>query len=172
MYKEGSWPEEFVKTIMIPIPKKVNATHCSDFRTISLIPHVSKIMLKILTKRIERRAEEYLSRSQFGFRKGVGARDAIGVLRMLVERSLEFDNEMYVCFIDFEKAFDRVKWDVLMRVLKKLGIDWRDRRMLAELYMKQEVLVRIEDEMTEPGMIGRGVRQGCLVCSSLCMQRL
>ena len=108
---------------MIPIPKKLNAVDCSDFRTISLIPHVSKILLKVLTKRIEGRVGDYISRSQFGFRKGLGTRDAIGVIRMLVERTLELGNEMYVCFVDFEKAFDRVKWDQLMAILKKVGVD-------------------------------------------------
>jgi len=163
IYREGVWPEDFRKTIMIPIPKKANATDCSDFRTISLIPHVTKILLRIITKRIEGRIEDYISRTQFGFRKGVGTRDAIGVMRMVIERSLENGNEVYVCFVDFEKAFDRVKWAKLMEVIKKVGVDWRDRRMLAELYTKQEVLVRVNGELTEPGKIGRGVRQGCLV---------
>ena len=148
---------------MIPIPKKLNAVDCSDFRTISLIPHVSKILLKVLAKRIQGSVEDYISRSQFGFRKGLGTRDAIGVIRMLVERTLELGNEMYVCFVDFEKAFDRVKWDQLMAILKKVGVDWTDRKLLADLYMKQEMLVRIGEEVTEPGIISRGVRQGCLV---------
>ena len=69
MYRQGVWPEEFTKTVMIPLPKKVNATECSDYRTISLIPHVSKILLKILTQRIEGKAKAYISKTQFGFRK-------------------------------------------------------------------------------------------------------
>ena len=78
---------------------------------------MSKILLKVLRKRIEGRVGDYISRrSQFDFRKGLGTRDAIGVIRMLVERTLEQSNEMYVCFVDFEKAFDRVKWDQLMAV--------------------------------------------------------
>ena len=72
---------------MIPLPKKNNAVKCSDFRTISLICHASKIMLKVLTKRIESKAEQLLGRTQFGFRKGYGTRDAIGVIRTLCERS-------------------------------------------------------------------------------------
>ena len=163
MYRQGVWPEEFTKIVMIPIPKKVNATECSDYRTISLIPHASKILLKILTQRIEGNAKEYISKTQFGFRKGLGTREAIGVMRMMSERSLENDNKIYVCFVDFEKAFDRVSWVQMMKVLKSIGVDWRDRRMVMNLYMNQEAMVRVNEEYTAPGLIGRGVRQGCLL---------
>ena len=74
---------------MIPIPKKAAAIECGEFRTISLIPHVSKIMLRILAKRLEEEAESYIGETQFGFRKGVGTRDAARVVRMLCEKSLE-----------------------------------------------------------------------------------
>ena len=114
------WPEEFTKTIMIPLPKKQNAIECSDFRTISLIPHASKIMLRILTKRVQAKAEEFIGNSQFGFRKGCGTREAIGVMRILCERRLVLGDEVFVCFVDFEKAFERVDWVKLMKVLKKL----------------------------------------------------
>src|SRR6267154_2030669 len=110
MYEEGKWPDDFTTTTMIPLPKKNNAVNCSDYRTISLICHASKIMLKVLTKRIEARAGHLLGRSQFGFRKGCGTRDAVGVMRTLCKRSLENGNEVYICFVDFENAFDRVNW--------------------------------------------------------------
>ena len=147
--------------MLIQIEKKENAMECEDNRTISLICHASKIMLKVLTKRIEARAKDFLSKGQFGFRSGVGTRDAIGVMRMLYERSLEYGNDLYVCYIDFEKAFDRVRWDKMMKVLKELSVDWKDRRMIKDLYMRQEAVVRLESGDTEPGVIGRGVRQGC-----------
>ena len=107
MYEEGKWPDDFTRVAMIPLPKNNNAVHFSDYITISLICHESKTMLKVLTKRIEAKAHQVLGRNQFVFRKGCGARDAIGVMRMLCERSLEHGN---VCFVDFEKAFDRVNW--------------------------------------------------------------
>ena len=72
-------------------------------------------------------------------------------------------NEVSVCFIDFEKAFDRVNWVKMMQILKQIGVDWRDRRLIRDLYMNQEAFVRVNGELTEPGIIGRGVRQGCLM---------
>ena len=161
MYDEGVWPEDFTKVVMIPLQKKTRAEECEDYRTISLISHASKIMLKVLTKRIAARATGFIGKNQFGFRKGCGTRDAIGVMRMLCERSLEHGNEVYICFVDFEKAFDRVNWVKLMEVLKELQVDWKDRRLISDLYMKQQAVVRVADGESEPGVIGRGVRQGC-----------
>src|SRR5580698_1937762 len=161
MYEEGVWPEDFTRVVMIPIQKKSNAIDCEDHRTISLISHASKILLKILTKRIEAKAKGFIGQNQFGFRKGCGTRDAIGVMRVLCERSLEHDNDVYICFVDFEKAFDRVDWIKMMQVLKLLGVDWRDRRLINELYMRQQAVVRVVGGDSEPGVIGRGVRQGC-----------
>jgi len=163
MYEQGKWPEDFVKSIMIPIPKKENATDCSDYSTISLIPHASKIMLRILTKRIENKASEYISKTQFGFRRGVGTRDAIGMMRMLCQRMMEHEQELFVCFVDFEKAFDRVNRLKLLEVLRSIGVDWRDRRMIGELYMQQETVVRVGGELTDRAVLGRGVGQGCLL---------
>ncbi len=161
MYEEGKWPDDFTRIAMIPLPKKNNATKCSDYRTISLICHASKIMLKVLTKRIEARAKHLLGRNQFGFRKGCGTRDAVGVMRTLCERCLENGKEVYICFVDFEKAFDRVDWVKMFEILKSLHVDWRDRRLLQDLYMRQEAVVRVAGGESDPGIIGRGVRQGC-----------
>jgi hypothetical protein len=161
MYETGTWPKDFTKSIMIPLPKKQNAIDCEDHRTISLISHASKIVLRILTKRIEAKAIDFIGKTQFGFRKGCGTREAIGVMRMLCERSLEMDNDVFVCFVDFEKAFDRVNWVKMMEVLKKIGVDWKDRRMISTLYMEQTAEVRVADECSEASVIGRGVRQGC-----------
>src|SRR6478609_560080 len=146
---------------MIPLQKKMDAVECSDHRTISLISHVSKILIKILTNRIEAKARDFVGRNQFGFRKGCGTRDAIGVMRMICESSLEFGNNVHICFVDFEKAFDRVNWKKMMKVLQSIGVDWRDRRMISELYINQEAVVRIAGGESDSGIIGRGVRQGC-----------
>ena len=118
-------------------------------------------MLIVLTKRIEAKTKQLLGRNQFGFRKGFGMRDAIGVMRTLCKRSLEHGNEVYICFVNFEKAFDRVDWVKMFDRLKNLLIDWRDRRLLQDLYMRQQAVIRIADGESDPGTIGRGVRQGC-----------
>src|SRR6476469_9791408 len=82
-------------------------------------------------------------------------------MRMVCERSLEFGNNVYICFVDFEKAFDRVNWEKIMKLLQSIGVDWRDRRMISELYMNREAVVRIAGGESDSGIIGRGIRQGC-----------
>ena len=99
--------------------------------------------------------------SQFGFRKSLGTRDAIDVLKTLCERSLEHGRAVFICFVDFEKAFNRVNWVKMLYVLNKIGVDWRGRRMIAELYMDQEAIIRVGNDESDSAIIGRGVRQGC-----------
>jgi len=93
-----------MESVIIPIKKKSGAQECVDFRTISLVSHASKIVLKILTRRLESKAEMFLEKDQYGFRKGRGTRDAIAALRVMYERSLEHHKKVYVCYVDFEKA--------------------------------------------------------------------
>jgi hypothetical protein len=81
--------------------------------------------------------------------------------RIKSERTLEVDEELSVCFIDWQKAFDRVNWPKLMQILKETCIDWRERRLISILYMAQSVKVRLNLGETRSVKIGRGVRKGC-----------
>ena len=116
-------------------------------------------MLKILTCRLESTTESYPGKDQFGFRKGHGTRDVIAALCLLYERKLEYNNKVYVCYIDYEKAFDRIDWTKLMTILQNV-VDSRDRKLIWNLYSKQVAYVRIEDGLSAACAIGRGVRQG------------
>ena len=129
---------------MIALKKKTKATKCSDYRTISLIAHTAKITAKILRRRFEKKIEDVLGEDQFGFRRGKGTRNAIGMMRIIAERILKIDEEMCVCFIDWQKAFDRVNWTNLMQILKRIGIDWRERRLINKLHMEQKVKVGLD----------------------------
>ena len=120
-------------------------------------------MLRILMRRMERKASDCIGRTQFGFRKGCGTREAIGMLRIISERNIQHGIDTFVCFVDFEKAFDRVNWTTLMDTLRQIGIDWRDRRLIKNLYMNQTATVRIENEESQAATVGQGVRQGCLL---------
>jgi hypothetical protein len=125
IYETGEWPKDFTEVTMIALKKKPQATKCSDHRTISLIANTAKT----LRRRVERKSEDVLG-DQFGFRRGKGTRDAIGMLRIIPERTLEIDEELCVCFRDWQKAFGRVNWTKLMQILKGTGIDWRERRLI------------------------------------------
>ena len=126
---------------MIDLKKKPQATKCSDHRTISLTAYTAKIIAKILRRRIERKIEDVLGEDQFGFRRGKGTRDVIGMMRIIAEHTLEIDEELCICFIDRQNAFDCVKWTKLMQILKGIGIDWHERRLISKLYVDQRVKV-------------------------------
>ena len=83
------------------------------------------------------------------------------MMRIISERTLETDEELCVCFIDRQKAFDRVNWTKLMQILKRTGVDWRERKLISKLYMDQRVKVRLDRGEIRSVQIGRGVRQGC-----------
>ena len=138
--------------------KKPNAQRCEDHRTISLISHTSKILLKVINNRMRARTEKDIGWDKFGFRKGMGTRDAVAIVRTLSERNIEHNKDIYACFVDYEKAFDRVGWIKLSTILKNIGVDWKERRLLMSLYMGQTAKVRTEHGMTEPCIIGRGLR--------------
>ena len=98
-----------MNNIFIPLPKSSKAVRCEDHITISLISHTAKIVLNIIKNRIAPIIEQQLSDSQYGFRTGRGTRDAICQLRIMMERCLEIQKTLYIRFIDYTKAFDRVK---------------------------------------------------------------
>ena len=128
IYEIGEWPKDFTEVTMIASNKKPQAPKCSDHPTFILIALTTKTVEKILRRRIEKKIEDVLGEDQFGFRRGKGTRDATGMLRIISERTLEIDEELCVCFIDWKKAFDRLNWTKLIQILKGTGIAWRERR--------------------------------------------
>ena len=96
------------RSVLIPIPKKGNAKECSNYRTISLISHANKVMLKILQARFQQYVNCENPDVQAGFRKGRGTRNQIANIHWIMEKGREFQKNIYFCFIDYAKAFDYV----------------------------------------------------------------
>ena len=103
----------------IYIPKKGNAKECSNYHTLALISHASKVMLKILQARLQQYMNRELPDVQAGFRKGRGTRDQIANICWIIEKAREFQKNIYFCFIDYAKAFDCVDhnklWNIFLR---------------------------------------------------------
>ena len=167
IYHTGVVPERMKESEFIVIPKKAGATECSKHRTISIMSQVAKIILKVIDERLKRKVVDYVDEEQYGFRKGKGTRNATFVLRTIMERSIEKQKDLYLCFVDFEKAFDTVRHGLLMDTLRKYGVDGADIRMLAQLYWQQRAVVRVGEETSEWVNIERGVRQGCVLSPDL-----
>ena len=106
IWKTQQWPQDWQRSVFIPIPKKGNAKECSNYHTITLISHASKVMLKILQARLQQYMNRELPDVQAGFRKGRGTRDQIANVRWIIEKGREFQKNIYFCFIDYAKNFD------------------------------------------------------------------
>ena len=107
-WKTQQWPQDWKRSVFIPIPKKSNAKECSSYRTIALISHASKVILKILQARLQQYVNCELPHVQAGFRKGRRTRDQIANSRWIIERAREFQKNIHFCFTDSAKAFDCV----------------------------------------------------------------
>ena len=109
----GFWEKECKRSVFIAIPKKGNAKECSHYRTIALISHASKVMLKIPQARLQQYVNHELPDVQAGFRKGRGTRGQIANIHWIMEKAREFQKNIYFCFLDYAKAFDCVDHNIL-----------------------------------------------------------
>ena len=108
IYKTQQWPQDWKRSVFIPIPKKRNARECSNYCTIALISCAIKVMFQILQARLQWYVNCELLDVQTCFRKGRGTRDQIANIHWIMEKAREFQKNIYFCFIDYAKAFDCV----------------------------------------------------------------
>ena len=109
IWKSQQWPQDWKRSVLIPIPKKGNAKESSNYLTIALISHASKVMLKILQARLEQYVNRAFPDVQAGFRKGRGTRDQSANIHWIIEKARETNKQkIYFLFIDYAKAFDCV----------------------------------------------------------------
>ena len=163
VYRSGVIPSDWLQSTFVTLPKKSSAKRCSDYRLISLMSHFLKIFLKIIHRRIYAKCESFMGESQFGFRNGFGTREALFSIQVLVQRCRDVCVPVYACFIDYEKAFDRVQHEKLMKILKDVGLDDRDLKIIANLYWNQTAQIKVDQQMSDGVRIKRGVRQGCIL---------
>ena len=161
IWKTQQWPQDWKKSIFISIPKKGNAKECSSYRTIALILHASKVMLKILQARIQQYVNCELPDFQAGFRKGRGTRDQIANIQWIIKKAQEFQKNICFCLIDCAKAFDCVDHNKLWKILQEMGIPDHLTCLLRNLYAGQEATVRTGHGTIDWLQIGKGISQGC-----------
>ena len=142
IWKTQQWLQDWKRSVFIPIPENSNAKECSNYHTIALISHASKVMLKILQARLQHYVNRELPDVQAGFRKGRGTRGQIANICWIIEKATEFQKHIYFRFIDYAKAFDCVDHNKLWRILKEMGIPDHLTCLLRNLYAGQEATVR------------------------------
>ena len=117
IYDTGEIPTDTKKSIYIAISKQAGTANCDQHRTFSLMGHLTKVLLRILMKRMRNKLLPVISKTQFGFMTDKGTRNAIFALKTLMERSIEVQKDLYLCFIDYSKALDKVRHSDLFDIL-------------------------------------------------------
>ena len=143
--------------------KKGNAKECSNYCTVALISHASKVTLKILQARLQQYVNRELPEVQASFRIGRGTRNQIANIWWIMEKAREFQRNFYFCFIDYAKAFDCVDHSKLWKILKEMGKSDDLGCFLRNLYASQKARVRTGHETMDWFKIGKGVHQGCIL---------
>ena len=166
IWKTRQRPQDWKRSVFIPIPKKGNAKECSNYHIIALISHTSKVLLKILQARLQQYMNHELPDVQAGFSKGRGSRDQIANIHWFIEKAREFQKNIYFCFIDYPKAFNCWNDNKLWKILKVLGISDHLTCLLRNVYADQEAIFRTGHGTTDWFQIGKGVCQGCILSAS------
>ena len=158
IWRGESTPEEWIQSVLVPIPKKGDLKDCKNYRTIALMSHVGKIFMMILLERLKAQTEEHLADEQAGFRKDRNTVQQILMLRLIAEKAKR--KGVYNCFIDFEKAFDSVYKDVMWATLESYGIGKRLTEILKNIGERSRMAVRIGRDMGEWFEMSVGTKQG------------
>ena len=167
IWKTGEWPTTWTQSLVIKLPKKGNLQLCQNYRTISLISHPSKVMLKIILNRLQPQAEEIIAKEQAGFRAGRSTTEQIFNLRILCEKYLQHQQNLYHVFIDVKKTFDKVWYEDLWATMRKYNINASIIRAIENLYDKAQSAVLFNGSTGEWFRTTLGVRQGCLLSPTL-----
>ena len=166
IWKTQQWPQDWKRSVFIPISKKGNAKECSNYSIIALISHASKVMLKILQARLQQYTNHELPDVQAGFQKGRGQRS--NCQHPLDHRKSKRVREKYLLhFNNYAKAFDCVDHSKVWEILKEMRIPNHLTCLLRNLYAGQEATVRTGHGTTDWFQIGKGVHQGCILSPCL-----
>ena len=136
IWRTGEWRTPWTQSLIITLPKKGNLQLCQNYRTIRLISHSIKVMLKVSLNRLKPQAEEIIAEEQAWIRARRSTTEQIFNLRILCEKYLQHQQNLYHVFIDFKKAFDRVWHAALWATMRKYNISANPVRTIEQLYDK------------------------------------
>ena len=166
-WEQGRAPEEWKKSILITIHKKGSALDCENFRTISLISHMGKVLMVILAERLRNHLEEHISDEQAGFRKNRSTTQQILMLRLIAEKARRKNKKVYNCFVDFKKTLDSVDQEITWAILGSYGVDHKLTDLLRDINGTSQAAVRVDGEIGKWFITNRGTRQGDPISSTV-----
>ena len=163
IWEEEEIPEEWKEGHLIKIPKKGDLTKCSNYRGITLLSVPGKIFNRIILERMKDEVDKELRDHQAGFRKERSCTDQIATLRIILEQSIEWNTSLYICFIDYEKAFDSLDRNTLWLLLRHYGVPAKLVNLIKNTYTGMNCKVVHEGKLSDSFEVKTGVRQGCLL---------
>ena len=162
-WKLGKTPRDWQTGVILPIFKKGDHKQCTNYRGTSLFSLQGKVYAKSLERKCRKIVESKLEDGQCDFRLGRSTMDQIFTLKQIFERSWEYGKDLYSCFFDLEKAYDRDPQDKLWKVLQEYGVDGQLLRATKSFHCRPEVCVRVNDNQSNLFQVGSGLRQGCVL---------
>ncbi len=163
VWKSGHWLTQWTNTLIIPLPKKGDLKKCTNYRTISLISHPSKVLLKVIANRLKKRAKEILAEEQAGFRSGRSTVEQITNVRILGEKYRDHQHKIHHNFIDFKEALEEVWRKALRLVMRKQNMG----TVVESLYEGNSNAVLTNSGALECFQTTVGVGQGCILSPCL-----
>jgi hypothetical protein len=162
-WDSGEAPLDWQTAVVIPIFKKGDQRDCTNYRGISLLSLPGKVYAKVLERKCRDIVDSKIQDEQCGFRTGRSTRDQIFTLKQVFEKAWEYNVKVYSCFVDLEKAYDRVPRGRLWGVLQEYGIDGQLLWAIKSLYENCSCCVRINGAKSNPFTVSIGLRQGCVL---------
>ncbi len=160
-------PQEWVDATLVPIPKKGDLTTCDNWRGISLLDVVGKVLARVIQTRLQDMAADFLPESQGGFRRGRSCTDMIFSVRQLIEKTIEHKAKGFFIFIDLKKAYDSVPRECLWQVLLRAGVPGKLVNIIRSFHTSMTAVLRVNGITTDPISVNNGLRQGCTMAPVL-----
>ena len=160
-WTSGAVPLDWQTGVVVPLFKKGDRRVCSNYRGITLLSLPGKVYSGVLERRVRRTVEPQIQEEQCGFRPGRGTVDQLYTLSRILEGAWEFAHPVHMCFVDLEKAFDRVPRGVLWGILREYGVSDALIWAVRSLYDRCQSLVRIAGSKSDSFPVRVGLRQGC-----------
>lgn len=166
-WRSNKIPNNWKTGMIITIPKKGDLSYCKNWRGITLLNVINKVMALLLLQRITPIIEPSLRQEQAGFRPGRSCADHINTIRIITEQSQEYNSHLYMLFVDFERAFDTVVRPAIWAALVSKGVPVKIVNLIQELYDGAECRVRFDGRESRSFLHNTGVRQGCVLSPTL-----
>jgi len=163
VWNTGIIPQKWKEGLIITIPKKGDLRECKNWRGISLLNSIMKVLAMIILERISPIVNQHIRNEQAGFRPGRSCTDHINTVRIIIEQSNEWNSSLYLLFVDFERAFDSVKRNAIWKALCEIGIPRKITQLIQEMYREAGNRVLHKGKQSDTYYNTRGVRQGCVL---------